>query len=330
MKKACHIIGADLSKKTIDLFSYPLKAHFCIDNKSSGFKELIRWFKQHQINRPDILIVMEHTGLYSFCFEAFLHQHGLAFTKVSALAIKRSAGLVRGKSDKLDASRIAEYGNEKVGKLKPAVVDSSEIQRLQQLYATREHLVRQKAGLLNALEEYRNIGLPVKDVIMQAQSRVVKMLEKEIARLEVETSKVIEASPEIRQNYRLLQTIKGVGPVLALATVLKTRNFSRFATARKFACFCGTAPFENTSGTSIRGKTKVSHLADKRMKTLLDLSAKSAIQTDKELREYYQRRTGSGKPKMSTINIVRNKIIYRMFAVVKRQTPFIENYLQVA
>ena len=64
------------------------------------------------------------------------------------------------------------------------------------------------------------------------------------------------------------------------------------------------------------------------MKTLLDLSAKTVIQYDKELREYYLKRTQNGKPKMSTINVVRNKILYRMFAVIKRQTPFIENYLQ--
>ncbi|MBO9594530.1 MAG: hypothetical protein J7599_16625 [Niabella sp.] len=66
------------------------------------------------------------------------------------------------------------------------------------------------------------------------------------------------------------------------------------------------------------------------MKAILDLAAKSAIQHDKELRQYYLKRVEIGKPKMSTINIVRNKIIYRMFAVIKRQTPFVENYLQVA
>lgn len=128
----------------------------------------------------------------------------------------------------------------------------------------------------------------------------------------------------------MLLSIKGVGKLVSIATIIKTRNFTRFDDARKFACYCGTAPFENTSGTSIRGKTKVSHLADKRMKSLLDLAAKSAIQYDKELRAYYLKRTADGKSKMSTINIVRNKILSRMFAVIKRQTPFVENYLQAA
>ena len=68
---------------------------------------------------------------------------------------------------------------------------------------------------------------------------------------------------------------------MALTVIIKTHNFTRFINARKFACFCGTAPFDHSSGTSIRKKTRVSHLADKQMKTLLDLSAKSAIQYDR-------------------------------------------------
>lgn len=165
---------------------------------------------------------------------------------------------------------------------------------------------------------------------MQSQTKLIRSFEKEIEKLETEMDAFIQNDSSIRQNQALLQSIKGVGKVLSIAMIIKTKNFTRFSNARKFACFCGTAPFEHTSGTSIKGKTKVSHLADKRMKTLLDLSAKSTIQYDKELREYYLRRTENGKSKMSTINIVRNKILYRMFAVIKRQTPFVENYLQVA
>lgn len=330
MEKVQHIIGADLSKKTIDLFCHLIKKHIRIDNCLSGYKELLKWIQQHQINASELMIVMEHTGLYSFCFEKFLQQHQISFTKVNALAIKRSIGLVRGKSDKIDARRIAEYGFEKRSKLIAEVPTSSELQRLRLLHSTRERLVKQRASLLNVLKEYSNIGLSKRDSIMRSQIRIIQSLEKEISKMEVEMNDIIKSNPSLQQNHQLLQSIKGVGKVLATAAIIKTKNFTRFTNARKFACFCGTAPFENTSGTSIKGKTRVSHLADKHMKTLLDLSAKTAIQHDKELREYYLRRTADGKSKMSTINIVRNKILYRMFAVIKRQTPFSENYLHAA
>ncbi|HWJ27129.1 MAG TPA: IS110 family transposase, partial [Flavisolibacter sp.] len=161
---------------------------------------------------------------------------------------------------------------------------SKELQRLQWLYTTRQRLVRHKAALLNSSAEYRNIGLNAGDSIVLSQTRLIEHFEKEIEKLKREMDDIVAMSPSISRNQFLLQSIKGVGKVLSVATIIKTKNFTRFTNARKFACFCGTAPFEHTSGTSIRGKTRVSQLADKTMKSLLDLSAKTAIQYDKELR----------------------------------------------
>ncbi len=328
--KVQHIIGADLSKKTIDLVCHLLKNHIQIENSIPGFKGLMQWFRKQKINPFETMIVMEHTGLYSYCFESFLHKHQIAFCKVNALAIKRSIGLVRGKTDKLDAVRIAAYGYEKKDKLTTDVPASDALKRLQMLHSTRKRLVKQRAALTCAIKEYRHIGIPEKDIIIQAQLQLIKSFDKQIEKLMAQIETIIDEEQSLKQNFRLLQSIKGVGKILALTTIIKTQNFTRFTNARKFACFCGTAPFEHSSGTSIKRKSRVSHLADKQMKTLLDLAAKSAIQYDKELREYYLKRTQSGKSKMSTINVVRNKILYRMFAVIKRQTPFLENYLQTA
>jgi len=328
--KLQHIIGADLSKKSIDLVCHLLKSHIHIENSIPGFRDLMQWFRQQKINPSETMIVMEHTGLYSHCFESFLHKHQIAFCKVNALEIKRSIGLVRGKTDKLDAVRIAAYGYEKKDKLAIDVPASDALKRLQMLNSTRERLVKQRAALTCAIKEYRHIGIPEKDIIMQTQLQLIKSFDKQIERLMTQIETIIDEQQPLKQNFHLLQGIKGVGKILALTSIIKTSNFTRFTNARKFACFCGTAPFEHSSGTSIKRKPRVSHLADKQMKTLLDLAAKCAIQYDKELREYYLKRTQAGKSKMSTINVVRNKILYRMFAVIKRQTPFLENYLQAA
>lgn len=328
--KLQHIIGADLSKKSIDLVCHLLNTHIQIENSTAGFKDLLQWMCKQNVNPSETVIVMEHTGLYSFCFESFLHKHQIAFCKVNALAIKRSIGLVRGKTDKLDAARIAAYGYEKKDKLAIDVPVSDALKRLQMLHSTRDRLVKQRAALTCAVKEYGHIGISEKDIIMQTQLRLIKNFDKQIEKLMAEIESIINEQEPLKQNFHLLQSIKGVGKILALTAIIKTHNFTRFANARKFACFCGTAPFEHSSGTSIKRKARVSHLADKQMKSLLDLSAKSAIQYDKELREYYLKRTECGKSKMSTINVVRNKILYRMFAVIKRQTPFLENYLQAA
>jgi len=191
------------------------------------------------------------------------------------------------------------------------------------LYSIRERFVRDRASMKTAVKEMQGaFGLKDTDSLIATQLKMIKSFDQQIENLEAQISDIVKADKNMDQNYQLVQTIKGVGKVLALATIVKTQNFTRFTDARKFACFCGTAPFENTSGTSIKGRTRVSHLADKGMKTLLDLAAKSAIRYDPELKQYYCRRTAAGKPKMSTINVVRNKLLYRIFAVVKRQTPF--------
>ena len=274
--KVQQIIGADLSKKTIDVVCHLTKTHFKIDNSLAGFKQMLKWFKHQQINTCDILIVMEHTGLYSYMLEEFLHQHQIAFTKVNALAVKRSMGLVRGKSDKVDAARIAAYGFEKREKLSADAPVACELKRLQMLNSTRERLVKQRAALTCAIKEYRHIGISDKDLIMKTQLQLITNFDRQIEKLQMEIEKIIETTQQLKQNFYLLQSIKGVGKVVALTAIIKTQNFSRFTNARKFACFCGTAPFEHTSGTSIKGRTRVSHLADKQMKSLLDLSAKTA------------------------------------------------------
>ena len=327
--KLQHIIGADLSKESIDLVCHQLQTHLKIINSTIGFRQMLKWLKQQRINYSDIMIVMEHTGLYSYHLEKFLHQHQISFTKVSALAIKRSLGLIRGKNDKVDAQRIARYGFEKKDVLVTADRPNEIIKRLQMLHSTRDHLVKHRASLKCAVKEYQNV-IKQSDLIIQSQLALIKNFTQQIKKIEAEIAVLIKKDQALNQNFQLLITIKSVGKVIATSTIIKTGNFTRFTSARKFACYCGTAPFEHSSGKSIRHKTRISHLADKEIKTLLDQSAKSAIQYDKELREYYLRRITGGKSKMSTINIVRNKILFRMFAVIKRQTPFSENYLQIA
>ena len=103
-----------------------------------------------------------------------------------------------------------------------------------------------------------------------------------------------------------------------------TDGFTKFDTWRKFASYCGIAPFPNKSGTSLIGRTKISHLANKKVKSILDLCAKSAIQHNSEMKRYYNKRIEQGKNKMSTINIIRNKLLSRIFAVVQRKSPYVD------
>jgi transposase len=319
--KVLQIIGADLSKETIDLHCHGLNTFIHISNNASGFSEFKRWLKSHKIDLSSTMIVMEHTGLYSYHFERYLQQKRLVYCKVSALAIKKSLGLIRGKNDKVDAQRIARYGFEKKDLLQPTKPLNEELQRLKMLQSTRDFYVKHRASFICAMKEHAQV-VKKGDLLIRLKKQSIEEFTTKIEKLDQEIKNLLEQEPALKTSADLLKSVVGVGPVIATTAIIKTGNFTLFDDARKFSCYCGTAPFEHSSGKSIRGKTRISHLADKNMKTLLDQAAKSAIQHDPELKRYYLRRIETGKGKRSTINIVRNKIIYRMFAVIKRGTPY--------
>ena len=153
---------------------------------------------------------------------------------------------------------------------------------------------------------------------------MVDYLTKHIEIIEKEMMEIIKSDELLNKQFRLIISIKGVGRQTALFMIAYTHAFTKFENWRKFASYCGVAPFPNLSGTSIRGKTKVSNLANKRIKSLLDLCSKSAIQRNAEMKTYYNKRIDEGKNKMSTINIIRNKLLSRIFAVVNRSTPYVD------
>ena len=325
MKKE-HVIGVDVSKLTLDLVFHHNGRHLVIDNKTKGFRAFLRQVQEDGIDKQNCLVVMEHTGLYSAPFERYLAQQGIPYSKVSGLEIKLTQGIVRAKNDKIDARKIAAYGDLHQKKIAIAI-PSARLDLLKKLLNLRERLVAEKAGYQTSLKEEKTfLNLPSSSRLFKTQEKLIAVLEKEILQMEKEIEAVLNEDENIEKNYKLIRSVVGVGLVMASFMIAYTDNFNKFKSARKFASYSGVAPFPFQSGISIRGKTKVNPLANKRAKTLLDLCAKSSIVHDQELRAFYLRKVESGKEKMKVINAVRNKILSRIFAVVKRGTPFEKNY----
>ena len=230
----------------------------------------------------------------------------------------------------MDATKIALYGYRLKDEIIPDKMPSNMIMALKSLLSLRERLVKQRAGYKASLREQKRV-LIKKDnrVLLGTQEKMIVYFSKQINNVEKEMASIIKEDDGLNEIYDLIVTVKGVGPQTALFLIVYTNAFTKFKNARKFASYCGIAPFPNSSGTSIRGRTKVSHLANKRIKSLLDLCAKSSIQFNPEMKRYYDRRVEKGKNKMSTINIIRNKLLARIFAVVERKTPYV-NFMKYA
>jgi transposase len=317
-------LGTDVSKLTLDHGNHTAMVHQKSTNNSEGFKSWLKWAVQFG-PKEQLWVVMEHTGYYSYRFELFLHQQQIRYSKIAALEIKRSVGLVRGKSDKVDALLISRYGWMNRDRLEPQHLSATVITELKDLVNLRDKLVRDRSGYKARMKEQAATRKYAKSHLQtRIQARMIKELTKDIKEVEAAIKGLIKEDAALLNNYRLLVSIKSVGFVTAIYMLASTENFRKFLNSRKFACYAGLAPFEHSSGSSLRGKSRVSHYANKKAKCLLNLAASVAIQHNPEMKTYYTRRVKEGKSKMGTLNIIRNKLIDRMFAVVKRGTPYTE------
>ena len=324
--KTKEIIGIDVSKLLIDvcIHSKQIVCHF--ENSNKGFQLMMIWIKNNSsFSNQETLFVFEHTGMYSHLLTVFLTKENQSFFIASGLDIKRSIGIARGKDDQIDAKRIALYGYRLKEELKPSKLPKNSILRLKSLLSLRGKLNKQRAGFKATLKEQKTI-YKTKDykIIFDVQQKMIAELTKQIDKINTEMKSIIDDNSSLKQTYKLVTSVKGIGMQTALVVIAYTDNFTKFDDWRKFASYCGIAPFPYQSGTSIKGRTKVSHLANKKLKTIINMCAISAIQHNPEMKRYYEKRVLEGKNKMSTINIIRNKLIARVFAVVKRQTPYVD------
>jgi len=319
------VMGVDVAKATLDLCIKPGDVKMQIDNNLQGFKKMHKELKKMLNPETRVIVVMEHTGSYSVRFEKFLTRSSIGYCKVPALQIKRSMGMIRGKNDKVDATRIAEYGWLRKEQLTGDLPCNEHIERLKSLLSLRSKIVRDRSGYICRLKEIKAAtDYGKSDIIIRTHQRILTSLTTELKLLEKQIRELVNSNDDIKKTSDLIRSIKGVGEVVAAYMICCTNNFKRFTKARKFNCYAGLAPFKYESGTSIKGRARVSQLANKEAKAFLTMAACCAIRCDKELKKYYQKRVSEGMKKMSCLNIIRSKIVSRIFAVAKRQTPFVD------
>lgn len=319
-------VGIDVSKDRLDAHIHSVGYGFMVANAPSGYVELLETCSARLgCKTSELFFCFENTGRYSRPLAVCLAGVGIPFAMLPALEIKRSMGLKRGKSDRIDAKAIAAYAWRNRDEIRPTCLNSAMVSQLRQMLALRDKLIRHRTAYKNSIVDLKDNFFEGETApIKQCQERMIEALNREIDSLEAQIETVIAQSELWQTNYRLIQTVKGIGPVLAKYLIIYTENFTRINDPKRFACYAGIAPFEYSSGSSIKGRTRVHPCANKQLKSLLNIAAMGTIQFKGEYSEYYQKRTLQGKNKMSTLNIIRNKIVARVYAVVKRQSPYVD------
>ncbi len=318
-------VGIDVSKLTLDVFIHTRRDHKQFLNNKKGFESMLKWVNQVTNCKEGIIWCFEHTGWYCVLLSQFMHESKQHYCCVNPLEIKRSVGLKRGKTDKQDAEQIARFAWLRKEELETSIPMPVKLIELQRLMSLREQLVKQSTAL-KSLSKGMLVTLEKKtgDFGIGLIKQTLKQLEVQIKKVEKAMEALIKTEDQMQKNYKMSKSVKGVGNVLATQMLLHTHNYTRFGTWREFSSYCGLVPYPYQSGTSINRKPRNHSISDKKMKSLLSMSAISAIQADKELKIYFKKRVEEGKPKMVVLNIIRNKIVSRIFATVKRGTPFVE------
>ncbi len=327
MKQYDHVFGVDVSKKTIDI-THVINQQFThrqFSNDEAGMEQLMEWLKELAIEFDQTLFCMEATGLYCFPLTRFLAGNCIDIWIEHAAQIKKATALARGKNDKVDSQRIALYATKNLDRLRLWKPVNATLEKIRHLASLRERLVETKKRLATPIKEFEDMGnVVMAKLLTKTIKSSLAAIDKDLKNIETKIIDIVNEDDNLKLLYKLITSVVGIGFVTAINLLVHTNGFTMLKDTRKLACYCGVAPFEYSSGSSVRGKTKVHYMANKKLKCNLHMASLTAVKLDGDLKAYYERKVAEGKNKMSVLNAVKNKLLARVVAVVNKQQEYVK------
>jgi transposase len=327
-QKFSQFIGIDLSKNTFDVAIFlpddKQSSSYVFENSKKGIKAFFTLLKNNKFKLENCFICMEHTGVYGRLLIAKLVEKEACFTVEMSLKIIRSMGLLRGKNDRIDAVRIAHYAHKNHESLELYQAPPIVLEKIRILMSLRDQVVQFNADLKKHPNELNKFDPELAKLANKSIKTLLKQLKEQVKRLEDKITVLISEDEKLSRTIALTTSVPGVGKITALQIAISTNLYTKCENPKQLACYSGVVPFEQSSGTSLNKRPRVHHMANKTIKKLLHMAAMSAITHDEEIRHYYLRKVEEGKSKMLVINNVRNKLIHRVYAVIKRDEPYVK------
>jgi len=327
------VIGIDFSKLTLDVTFFNTnnpeeKQYQQFENTKKGCVQIIKWVKRTFKDCSDWLVCGEFTGIYSMTSAMVFNEKGIDLWLENPRQIKLSSGISREKNDKVDSNQIALYADRFMDRAKPYKTNNKALLKVRELVSYKDRLTKIRSQLSVPAKELKRVHKDWEeaDYILDNSKEMIKQIDKQIKDIEHKMLFLLKSDPDLNRLYKLINSVVGVGMQTSIYLLIHTWGFTSFDTPRQLACYCGIAPFTKRSGTSIKGKSQVSHIANKKLKTLLHMCALNAIRYDPNIKAYYERKIQEGKHRMNVLNNVRNKLVYRIWAVVSSGQEYDKNY----
>ena len=319
MNKYKETFGVDISKDVFDVHGSK-EGHNQYKNDESGFKKLLRELPDNS------LVVMEATGYYHYRLAQFLYKNGVIVSVVNPLSIKRfiQMKLAKVKTDKSDAKAICEYALINEVPLYNALTDTQS--ECLQLFRLLDTYLKHRTATKNKIHGEVVLGVPSK-FVYRSLIRNKKQLNKEVAAIE---SKILSLVKEDQQEQlTLLTSIPGIGQKTALFLIVVTDGFSKFENASQLCSYVGITPTIRESGSSVRGRARISKVGNRKLRNLLFLCSFNACKHNKACKEVYERIVNKGKSKKLALIAVANKLLKQSFAIAKSGRPYDETYVSI-
>ena len=317
MYKYSEFYGVDISKDVFDVMNSKGQ-HIQLSNDESGFKKLVKAIES------DSLVVMEATGYYHYCLAQYLYQKGYFVSVVNPLSVKRfiQMKLSKVKTDKSDAKAICEYAISNEVPLYTAK-DKSQAECLQLIRLIDTYL-KHRTAVKNKIHGEKTLAIPSK-VVYRSLNRSLKSIDKEIKVLETRLTELVKEHQQTQ--ITLLKSIPGMGMKTALMLIVMSDGFNRFENAKQLCSYAGITPTIRESGSSVRGRSRISKMGNKKLRNLLFMCSFSACKHNKSCREIYERIISKGKSKKLALIAVSNKLLKQAFAIAKSGLPYDENFV---
>jgi transposase len=326
-----HFIGIDVSKDTLDL-SVVVDGgniqYYHFKNSTREIKSTVnKLMKALGATVDDTIFCMEHTGMYNLPLVKWLQSQQGKIWLESGVHIRKTLGLVRGKNDKVDSARIAMYAYINRHQIRLWKAPRKVIERIAALLSQRSRMIKAKKQLNTANQEQRKfLDKEIMSSLNRYTYKAVVVIDKQIEAIEKEILGLIQEDEMLNRMYQIITSVNGIGFITASYILVTTNEFININNPKKYACYSGVVPFEHSSGSSVRGKTRVSQMANKNIKTLLHMAALSSVRMHGDIQDYYKRKVSEGKNKMSVLNAIRNKLVLRIFACVNQNREYEKNY----
>ncbi len=317
MDKVTEIFGVDVSKSVLDIYNDNL-GHFQVSNSVKGFSSLLKKIDKNT------LVVMEATGYYHYMLAQYLVSKGVCVSVVNPLSVKRflQMKLAKIKTDKSDAKAIYDYA--KFNDV-PLYTSLNAIQaECLQIFRLLDSYQKKLTATKNKLHGEKVLGVPSK-IVFKSLERELKHLKKEMKLLEDHLMSLVKQEHQVELS--LLKTIPGLGNKTALFLIVITDGFKKFETASQLCSYVGITPTIRKSGSSVRGRSRISKVGNKKLRNLLFMCSFTACIHNKACKGIYDRIVAKGKSKKLALIAVCNKLLKQAFAVVKSGLAYDENFV---